>query len=533
MDNHHQGSSKADVENIQNLKNQVGGHNYYHHYQQHQHQPSAGGGGGGGSVGSASSVTNNDTRLSLSITSEKLGYGHGHLKPQQQQQLHKKPLPPHRGGGGGGGGGGHNHHHHHVLCAGSAHNTVGASAGNNNNGGSSVASNLSFSNMSCCHINGCGSHSAKDNQTIGGNNSNVSSASATLHYCCLRSKFFLPDKRPRKGNFIPPTKFLLGGNISDPLNLSSLQNDASNASSNTTPATTPRQSPITTPPKVEVIIPPNIHDPLNLLDPVDSVEYEKQLTSPMKRGLLGLPAVGIGGGIILGLRGQAKTHKHRHRKNRKPKRKRFDSFNSTASSSIMGDSLDDIMPSGLINASTSTEKGTSLLSISTDAENNKSQVTENEGCSSSGGAGTGDDEDMVAERNLCSPQLSLSHSTDTSKVEAKSSSPPPQEPTATVDSSTGSVVGTITTASGCGSGVGAVVAASVGEARERACRDLRLDLISTTTGSTSCGSSVVSSTGCGSGGVGGGGRKRKISESANSQKSKVSLHFSLTYSGFD
>lgn len=91
------------------------------------------------------------------------------------------------------------------------------------------------------------------------------------------SKFFLPDKRPRKDIIVPPTKFLLGGNISDPLNLNSLQDEALSMS-----AVTPKSSPITTPPKVEVIIPPNIYDPLHLLDPVDSVEYEKQLVSPLK-----------------------------------------------------------------------------------------------------------------------------------------------------------------------------------------------------------------------------------------------------------
>ncbi|XP_065091801.1 7SK snRNA methylphosphate capping enzyme bin3 [Ochlerotatus camptorhynchus] len=94
------------------------------------------------------------------------------------------------------------------------------------------------------------------------------------------SKFFLPDKRPRKDCIIPPTKFLLGGNISDPLNLNSLQNESENA-------VTPKSSPIPTPPhyknKIEVIIPPNINDPLHLLDPVDSVEYEMQLCSPMKK----------------------------------------------------------------------------------------------------------------------------------------------------------------------------------------------------------------------------------------------------------
>ncbi|XP_050080038.1 7SK snRNA methylphosphate capping enzyme bin3 [Anopheles maculipalpis] len=94
------------------------------------------------------------------------------------------------------------------------------------------------------------------------------------------SKFFLPEKRPRKECIVPPTKFLLGGNISDPLNLNSLQNESENA-------VTPKSSPIPTPPhykaKIEVIIPPNINDPLHLLDPVDSVEYEMQLCSPMKR----------------------------------------------------------------------------------------------------------------------------------------------------------------------------------------------------------------------------------------------------------
>ncbi|XP_055693717.1 7SK snRNA methylphosphate capping enzyme bin3-like [Lutzomyia longipalpis] len=109
------------------------------------------------------------------------------------------------------------------------------------------------------------------------------------------SKFFLPDKRPRKELIVPPTKFLLGGNISDPLNLNSLQNEAISASMN---AATPKSSPMTTPPKVEVIIPPNIRDPLHLLDPVDSIEYEKQLISPMKR-----------------------RSKHRNRKKKKPNKR--------------------------------------------------------------------------------------------------------------------------------------------------------------------------------------------------------------------
>lgn len=94
------------------------------------------------------------------------------------------------------------------------------------------------------------------------------------------AKFFLPDnKRPRKELIVPPTKFLLGGNISDPLNLNSLQDEALNASMN---AATPKSSPIATSPKVQIIS-YNSHDPLYLLEQVSSIEYEKLVISPLKR----------------------------------------------------------------------------------------------------------------------------------------------------------------------------------------------------------------------------------------------------------
>lgn len=98
------------------------------------------------------------------------------------------------------------------------------------------------------------------------------------------SKFFLPHKRPRKDVFIPPTKFLLGGNISDPLNLNSLQDEDINRAMN---AVTPESSPLPTPPrhkaKIEVIIPPNIRDPLNLMEPLDNAEYEKRLEMQQRK----------------------------------------------------------------------------------------------------------------------------------------------------------------------------------------------------------------------------------------------------------
>lgn len=136
------------------------------------------------------------------------------------------------------------------------------------------------------------------------------------------SKFFLPDKRPRKDVIIPPTKFLLGGNISDPLNLNSLQDEAL-ASMN---AVTPKSSPITTPPKVEVIIPPNICDPLHLLDPVDSIEYEKQLISPMKR----------------------RVNKHRNRKKRL--RRPLDSSDTSITSTGTGDATNGVTDTNTNNA---------------------------------------------------------------------------------------------------------------------------------------------------------------------------------------
>ncbi|KAI4501675.1 hypothetical protein M0802_003010 [Mischocyttarus mexicanus] len=100
------------------------------------------------------------------------------------------------------------------------------------------------------------------------------------------TKFFPPYKRRKKeGVIIPPTKFLLGGNICDPLNLNSMQDEEVNRAMN---AVTPKSSPLPTPKHkrevIEVLIPPNICDPLNLNNCNDNEEYEKQLISPTKRG---------------------------------------------------------------------------------------------------------------------------------------------------------------------------------------------------------------------------------------------------------
>lgn len=53
-------------------------------------------------------------------------------------------------------------------------------------------------------------------------------------------------------------------------------------------AVTPKSSPLPTPRHrkgtIEVIIPPNLHDPLNLISCEDDAEYEQKLVSPTKRG---------------------------------------------------------------------------------------------------------------------------------------------------------------------------------------------------------------------------------------------------------
>lgn len=382
----------------------------------------------------------------------------------------------------------------------------------------------------------------------------------------------------RKETIIPPTKFLLGGNISDPLNLNSLQNENSNASSNNnTPATTPRQSPITTPPKVEVIIPPNIRDPLHLLDPVDSMEYEKQLTSPMKRG---------------GARGGHAHHhsaKHRHRKNRKSKRRRYDSYQSSVGSASIGDSDS----TALASSSMPTEAGSvSLTSLSLSTTLSVASMLESSAnaCLSLGeGINNnvciaGKSAPMVVSTCENAPaeyqqqqQLLLEERDESETLEtavmskaivteerferrnSKSTSPVKQQYASIVNSTfsgtpnvagetlqsageSQAASGTLATATKAGmeegiggAGAGIVADVVIGGAgvgalllpRERANRDLRLELNSitlpTASGST-CGNAMAGLGAHGAlAGMGiGGGRKRKISESNNSQKNKVS-----------
>jgi 7SK snRNA methylphosphate capping enzyme len=86
-----------------------------------------------------------------------------------------------------------------------------------------------------------------------------------------RAGRFHPTDRGER--FVLPTKFLLGGSITDPLNLNSLCDEAINRSMN---AATPMSSPLPVPThrlEVRVMVPVNIADPLNLsATDVDSAE---------------------------------------------------------------------------------------------------------------------------------------------------------------------------------------------------------------------------------------------------------------------
>lgn len=125
----------------------------------------------------------------------------------------------------------------------------------------------------------------KEKSTLKNNNINKRIRPTSFNVTGV-SKFFLPEKRARRNVRIP--KFLLGGNISDPLNLNSLQvrsssfllgafvhrllftlQNESESNNDDDPVKDEEDNDLN---KVELIIPPNINDPLNLLSPVDKTE---------------------------------------------------------------------------------------------------------------------------------------------------------------------------------------------------------------------------------------------------------------------
>ena len=81
---------------------------------------------------------------------------------------------------------------------------------------------------------------------------------------------------PRHSKIVLPTKFLLGGNISDPLNLNSMCDEEINKALNKTPDSSPFPLPFKRQ-TVEIIIPANLSDPLNLMTGDDE---DNNLISP-------------------------------------------------------------------------------------------------------------------------------------------------------------------------------------------------------------------------------------------------------------
>ena len=81
-------------------------------------------------------------------------------------------------------------------------------------------------------------------------------------------------------------KFFLGGNIRDPLNLNSLSDEKVSKVAN---AVTPEYSPIPTPKhrkaeyKIEVLIPNNISDPLNLMQNDNDDDYDASFNKKKSR----------------------------------------------------------------------------------------------------------------------------------------------------------------------------------------------------------------------------------------------------------
>lgn len=89
-------------------------------------------------------------------------------------------------------------------------------------------------------------------------------------------------KRRRFTSVALPTKFLLGGNINDPLNLRSLQDEKINQQLN---EFSPASSPMPTSNRrtqVQVLIPPNIYDPLNL-NTGEDIQFNLLSSKPRKR----------------------------------------------------------------------------------------------------------------------------------------------------------------------------------------------------------------------------------------------------------
>lgn len=103
-------------------------------------------------------------------------------------------------------------------------------------------------------------------------NHNKNETSRKRRYTVGSDAYKSLQRKRRKNDFNPPTVFLLGGNIHDPLNLGGI-----NSNTQQTPETSPFPTE-SNKEKVEVFIPPNLNDPLNLSCPHGLTESD--LISP-------------------------------------------------------------------------------------------------------------------------------------------------------------------------------------------------------------------------------------------------------------
>lgn len=135
-----------------------------------------------------------------------------------------------------------------------------------------AASSSSNAQSGSSHI-----HSSPKKQNSSNKNSNANSG-RKRRYTVGADVYKSYQKRRRKDDFEPPTVFKLGGNIHDPLNLNGINAGGTNGQA--TPISSPFPSPFPPPSKekVEVLIPPNICDPLNLSCP--EALNESDLISP-------------------------------------------------------------------------------------------------------------------------------------------------------------------------------------------------------------------------------------------------------------
>lgn len=126
-----------------------------------------------------------------------------------------------------------------------------------------------------------------------------------------RKRSFRHDKPKHNKDIIKlPTKFLLGGNINDPLNLNSMNDEEINRMVN---AQTPVSSPLPTPAhrlNVEVLIPPNINDPLNLNsgEDVNPEMFAKQIAKKKKKHKRKKSVVGDSNDNVIGKADEGKDY---------------------------------------------------------------------------------------------------------------------------------------------------------------------------------------------------------------------------------